>query len=144
MLRSSPCGRCSQLRPELAHGREGFDVFLAERGVPEDIRRAILGHVPAAEVPRDNPMAQVLYAVDELSGFITAVALVRPSKSLSDLKPKSAKSKLKDKAFAAKVSREEIREGIAELGVDTTEHIAEVIEGMRTVAAEIGLDGRLA
>jgi predicted hydrolase (HD superfamily) len=123
------------------HPIKGSEI-LAERGVPEEIRTAILGHANHTGVPRDTLMAKTLYAVDELSGFIGAVALVRPSKSVHDVKPKSVKKKFKDRSFAAKVSREEIFEGMEELGVDPTEHIQNVIDALRAVAPEIGLQGR--
>ena len=122
------------------HPIKGGEI-LAERGVPEDVRRAILGHASHTGVPRDTLMAKTLYAVDELSGFVTAVALVRPSKSVHDVKPKSVKKKFKDRSFAAKVNRDEIHEGMEELGVDPTEHIQHVIDAMRGVAGEIGLEG---
>jgi putative nucleotidyltransferase with HDIG domain len=117
-------------------------AILAARGVPEEIRLAILGHAGnEIGVPRETPMAKVLYAVDELSGFVTAVALVRPSKSIHDVEPRSVLKKLKDKTFAAKVSREDIRRGMEELGVDPSAHIAEVIEAMKPVALALGLAG---
>jgi len=130
-----------ELHPEAPDHPVKGSAILEAHGVPEDIRRAILGHVPAAGEPRETEMARVLFAVDELSGFVTAVALVRPSKSIHDVKPKSVKKKLKDKAFARKVDRAEIAAAIEELGVDRTEHIAQVIEGMRAAATAIGLDG---
>jgi putative nucleotidyltransferase with HDIG domain len=122
------------------HPIQGSEI-LAERGVPEEIRRAILGHAVHTGVPRDTLMAKVLFAVDELSGFISAVALVRPSKSVHDVKPKSVKKKFKDRSFAAKVNREEIFQAMEELGVDPTGHIQHVIDAMRAVAPEIGLEG---
>jgi predicted hydrolase (HD superfamily) len=100
---------------------------------------AILGHADYSGVPRDTDMARVLYAVDELTGFVTAVALVRPNKRLDEVEPKNVRKKMKDKAFARSVNREDITKGAAELGVDLDEHIAEVIEAMRPVAAELGL-----
>ena len=87
-------------------------------------------------------MAKVLFAVDELAGLVTAVALVRPSKSIHDLEPRSVRKKMKDKAFARTVSREDIAQGADELGVDLNEHIAEVIAAMRTVADDLGLAGQ--
>jgi putative nucleotidyltransferase with HDIG domain len=122
------------------HPQDGSPI-LAERGVPEEIRTAILGHASHTGVPRETRMAKVLFSVDELSGFIYAVALVRPSKSIHDVKPKSVKKKLKDKSFAAKVSREEIAQAMDELAVDPTAHIQDVIDAMRSVAEEIGLSG---
>ena len=116
-------------------------AILAERGVPEDIRRAILGHASETGVPRDTRMAQVLFAVDELSGFVYAVTLVRPSKSIHDVKPKSVKKKLKDKSFAAKVNRADIHQGMEELGADLTEHIQNVIDALKAAAETVGLEG---
>jgi predicted hydrolase (HD superfamily) len=95
-------------------------------------------------VPRRTRMARTLFAVDELSGLVTATALVRPSRSLADVDARSVRKKMKDKAFARSVSREDIVNGAAELGVDLEEHIAFCIEAMRGIAAELGLDGRLA
>ncbi|MCU0725359.1 MAG: HDIG domain-containing protein [Planctomycetes bacterium] len=121
------------------HPLKGSEI-LAARGVPEEIRLAILGHVDVG-VARESLMAKVLYAVDELSGFVTAVALVRPSKSIHEVEPRSVLKKLKDKAFAAKVSREDIRRGMEELGVDPAAHIAEVIAALKPVAPALGLAG---
>jgi putative nucleotidyltransferase with HDIG domain len=112
---------------------------LEERGYPEDVRRAIMGHADYTGVPRDTLMARVLYAVDELTGFVTAVALLRPNKSLAEVEPRSVRKKMKDKAFARSVNRDDIIKGAEELGVDLDEHIAEVIEAMRPLAAELGL-----
>ncbi|MHC4473795.1 MAG: HD domain-containing protein [Planctomycetota bacterium] len=130
-----------EIHPTLEEHPQNGSPILEERGVPEDIRKAILGHAPHTGVPRDTLMAQVLFAVDELAGFVTAVALVRPSKSVRDVKPKSVKKKLKDKSFAAKVNRDEVRQGMEELGVDPTEHMQHVIDAMCEVADEIGLAG---
>ncbi len=130
-----------EIHPTLAEHPKDGEPILAGRGVPEEIRKAILGHAPHTGVARETAMAKTLFAVDELSGFTCAVALVRPSKSIHDVKPKSVKKKLKDKSFAAKVSREEITKAMEELGVDPTAHIQDVIDGMRSVADEIGLAG---
>lgn len=111
---------------------------LRRRGYPEEMLEAILGHATYSGVARTTPIAKTLFAVDELAGFITAVAYVRPSK-LEGLTPKSVKKKLKDKRFAAAVSRDDIRMGIDELGIDMDEHIRNVIEGMQADAARIGL-----
>jgi putative nucleotidyltransferase with HDIG domain len=116
--------------------------ILRERGVPDDVIRCIQSHAPETHVPREKPMDKALFAVDELTGLITACALVRPSKSLSDLTAKSVKGK--DKAFAAGVNRADIEQGAQELGVDLTEHITTVIESMRIIAPALGLDGSLA
>ena len=125
---------------EQNHPYRGNEI-LEKEGYPEEMRRAIMGHAAYTGVVRDTLMARTLFAVDELSGFIMAVALVRPSKSIYEVKPKSVKKKLKTKAFAAKVNREEIQQGIQELGVDETEHIQRVIDGLKTIARKIGLEG---
>lgn len=123
------------------HPVKGSEILKA-RGVSDDVRQAILGHAGnEIGVTRETPMAKVLYAVDELAGFVTAVALVRPSKAIRDVEPKSVLKKFKDKTFAAKVSREDMTRGMAELGVDPSAHVAEVIAAMREVAADIGLAG---
>ena len=110
---------------------------LRERGYPEEMLQAILGHATYSGTPRETALAKTLFAVDELAGFVTAVAYVRPT-GLEGMTPKSVKKKLKDKAFAAAVSREDIRQGADELGVDLGEHIQHVIEGMQARAARIG------
>jgi len=121
------------------HPTKGSEI-LKERGVEEELRTVILGHADYTGVPRDTLMAKTLYAVDELCGFITAVTLVRPTKSISDVKLKSVKRKLKDKNFAAKVNREEIRKGPEELGEDFDEHIMFVVKSLIPVAEDIGLN----
>ncbi len=113
--------------------------ILAERGYPEPLRRAILAHASYTGVPRDTPLAKSLYAVDELCGFLVACALVRPSRSLADLEAPSVKKKLKDKAFARNVNRDEIREGAEALGVPLDEHITFVIAALRPVERDLGL-----
>jgi putative nucleotidyltransferase with HDIG domain len=118
--------------------------ILRERGVPEDVIRCIQSHAPETHVPREKPMDKALFAVDELTGLVTACTLVRPSKSLHDLTAKSVKGKWKDKAFAAGVNRADIEQGAQELGVDLTEHITTVIEAMRVISPALGLDGSLA
>jgi len=115
--------------------------LLAERGVPDAMCRAILGHASYTGVPRDTPLAKTLFAVDELCGFLVACALVRPSRSLGDLEVSSVKKKLKDKAFARGVSRDDIRQGAEELGVPLDEHIAFVIQALRPVERTLGLGG---
>jgi putative nucleotidyltransferase with HDIG domain len=112
--------------------------LLRERGYPEEVVTAILGHAPYTGTPRETRLARTLFAVDELAGFIVAVARVRPT-YLEALKPKSVKKKLKDKAFAAAVSREDIRQGADELGVDLTEHIATVIAGLQADAERLAV-----
>jgi putative nucleotidyltransferase with HDIG domain len=133
-----------EIHPTLEeHPQKGAPI-LRERGVPEDIIRCIQSHAPHTGVPREKPMDKALYAVDELTGLITACALVRPSKSLHDLTAKSVRGKWKDRAFAAGVNREDIELGAQELGVDLNQHITTVIEAMRTIAPQLGLDGSLA
>ena len=130
-----------EIHPTLEqHPQDGAPI-LRERGVPEEVIRCIQSHAPHTGVPREKAMDYALYAVDELTGLITACALVRPSRSLHDLTAKSVKGKWKDKAFAAGVNREDIERGAKELGVDLTEHITTVIEAMRTIAPELGLAG---
>lgn len=113
--------------------------LLRERGLPDDMCRAILGHASYCGVPRDSTMGKALFAVDELCGFLVACALVRPSKSFADLEVSSVKKKLKDKAFARGVSREEVRHGAEELGVPLDEHIAFVIAALRPEERALGL-----
>lgn len=125
---------------EKNHPYRGNEI-LEKEGYPEEMRKAIMGHASYTGVARDTLLAKTLFAVDELTGFIMAVALVRPSKSIHDVKPKSVKKKFKTRAFAAKVNREEIFQGIQELGVDETEHIQRVIDSLKSVADEIGLSG---
>jgi putative nucleotidyltransferase with HDIG domain len=122
------------------HPAQGVRL-LAEQGLPEEMQRAILGHGSYTGVPRDTPMARALFAVDELCGFLVACALVRPSRSLADLEVSSVKKKLKDKAFARGVSREDVLQGAAELGVPLEEHIAFVLAALRPVEASLGLGG---
>jgi putative nucleotidyltransferase with HDIG domain len=124
--------------PDREHPAEGSRI-LAERGYPEPLRRAILGHASYTGVPRDTLLAKVLFAVDELCGFLVACALVRPSRSLMDLEVSSVKKKLKDKAFARGVNRDEVRQGAEELGVDLDAHIAFCIAALRPVEASLGL-----
>jgi len=122
------------------HPAEGVRI-LRERGYPEDILRAILGHANYSGVPRDTQMAKTLFAVDELTGLITATALVRPTKNVNEVEAKSVRKKMKDKAFARGVNREDVIMGAEEMGVDLDTHIAFVIAAMQTVAADIGLAG---
>jgi putative nucleotidyltransferase with HDIG domain len=119
------------------HPLKGSEI-LKEKGYPEDVRKAILGHATYTGVERDTPMAKALYACDELCGFIMACSLVRPN-GISDLEVSSVKKKLKDKAFARNVNREDITLGCAELGVSLDEHIAVVIGAMRAIAPDLGL-----
>jgi len=122
------------------HPAWGVNLLRAS-GVPEPMLRAILGHATYSGVPRDTPLAKALFAVDELCGFLVACALVRPSKSFADLEVSSVKKKLKDKAFARGVNREEVRQGAEELGVPLDEHIAFCIQALRPVEPSLGLGG---
>jgi putative nucleotidyltransferase with HDIG domain len=122
------------------HPFKGSEI-LKERGYSEEIRRAILSHAEYSGVPRETPMEKALFACDELAGFITAATLVKPSKSLSELDARSVRKKMKDKAFARSVNREDIVNGAADLGVDLEEHITFCIEAMKAVAGDLGLDG---
>jgi putative nucleotidyltransferase with HDIG domain len=112
---------------------------LEERGYPEEVRRAILSHADYTGVKRETVMEKALFACDELAGLITATALVKPSKSLAEVDARSVRKKMKDKAFARSVSREDIVNGAAGLGVDLDEHITFCIEAMKGIAAELGL-----
>jgi len=125
------------------HPAEGVRV-LRGRGYPEDVLQAILGHATYCAVPRETKMAQTLFAVDELTGLVTASALVRPSRSVLDLDGRSVRKKMKDKGFARGVNREDVVQGAAELGVDLDEHIQFVIDAMRPVAESVGLKGTAA
>lgn len=126
--------------PMEEHPAEGVRILRA-RGFPEDVLQAILGHAPYTGVPRETLMAKALFAVDELTGLITATALVRPSKSLHEVDARSVRKKMKDKAFARGVSREDVLLGAQELGVDLDEHIQFVIDAMRPSAEALGLAG---
>jgi putative nucleotidyltransferase with HDIG domain len=120
------------------HPYKGADL-LRERGVPEVIVEGCLAHAPFTGVLRDTPLKRAIFAVDELTGFVTAVALVRPSKQLADVEVKSVRKKMKDKAFAAAVKREDIELGAEEMGLPLEEHIAVVLAAMQQIAAELGL-----
>ena len=122
------------------HPYKGNEI-LKQRGWPEVITRAVMSHAEYIGVTRDTPVEKALFACDELAGFITAVALIKPSKSLSEVDVKSVRKRMKDKAFARKVNREDIVNGAAELGVDLDEHIANCIEAMKGIAVDLGLDG---
>jgi putative nucleotidyltransferase with HDIG domain len=124
--------------PTKEHPSTGVKI-LRERGYPDDVCDAILGHGEYTGVPRVSLMAKTLYAVDELCGFLNACALVRPSKSLQDLKVKSVKKKLKDKGFARAVNRDEIRQGVEEAGLPFDEHVQFVIEALRPIEKTLGL-----
>jgi predicted hydrolase (HD superfamily) len=120
------------------------NAILKERGWPEVITRAIMSHAEYTGVTRDSKMEKALFACDELAGFITAVALIKPSKSLAEVDTKSVRKRMKDKAFARKVNRDDIINGAAALGVDLDEHIGFCIEALKPIAKELGLDGSAA
>jgi len=116
--------------------------ILEEHGYPEDVRRAILSHADYSGVKRETNMEKALFACDELAGFITASALVKPGKSLAEVDAKSVRKKMKDKAFARSVSRDDIINGAADMGIDLEEHIAFCIEAMKGIASELGMAGQ--
>ncbi|HMD47906.1 MAG TPA: hypothetical protein VKG79_02360, partial [Bryobacteraceae bacterium] len=120
------------------------NAILKERGWPEVITRAIMSHAEYSGVTRDTPMEKALFACDELAGFITAVALIKPGKSLAEVDVKSVRKRMKDKAFARKVNRDDIITGAAALGVDLDEHIAFCIAALQSIADKLGLDGSAA
>jgi len=126
--------------PTEEHPSEGVRI-LRSKGYPEDILQAILGHAEYTNTPRESRMAKTLFAVDELTGLITATALVRPTKSVHEVDAKSVRKKMKDKAFARGVSREDVINGAQELGVDLDEHINFVIGAMQARSADLGLSG---
>ena len=126
--------------PTEEHPSEGVRV-LRSKGYPEDILQAILGHAQYTNTPRESKMAKTLFAVDELTGLITATALVRPTKSVHEVDAKSVRKKMKDKAFARGVNREDVINGANELGVDLDEHITFVISAMQARSADLGLAG---
>jgi len=125
------------------HPYKGNEI-LTERGYPEEIRRAIMSHAEYTGVTRDSRMEKALFACDELAGLITAVALVKPGKSLAEVDARSVRKKMKDKAFARSVNREDIVNGAADLGIELEDHIAFCIEAMKGSAEALGLDGRAA
>jgi putative nucleotidyltransferase with HDIG domain len=129
--------------PVNGHPRTALRV-LRERDYPPEVIQAVTGHAPYLGVPRQSRMDTALYAVDELTGLIMAVAYVRPSKDIRDVEVKSVRKKWKDKLFAAAVNRTDIESGAAELGVELWEHVGVVLEAMKGIAADLGLDGRLA
>jgi putative nucleotidyltransferase with HDIG domain len=122
------------------HPYKGNEI-LKESGYSDEIRRAIMSHADYTGVARETPLEKALFACDELAGFITAVALVKPGKSLAEVETKSVRKKMKDKAFARSVSRDDIVNGAAELGVDLDEHIAFCIQALQGIAGKLGLAG---
>jgi len=132
-----------EIHPTLEqHPMDGVPI-LRERGFPEELIQDILSHADRTGVPRDTLRRKALYACDEITGFITAVALVRPSRSLLDLEVSSVKKKWKDKAFAAGAERANIEMATAEFGVDQWEHVGNVIQAMRRIAPELNLVGEV-
>jgi len=130
-----------EIHPPLEEHPPAGAAILRESGVPEEIVRAILSHADHTGVPRVTRMEKALYACDEITGLITAVALVRPSRSLYDLEASSVKKKWKDRAFAAGANREEIAKAAEEFGIELWEHVGNVILAMRSIAPELGLAG---
>jgi putative nucleotidyltransferase with HDIG domain len=130
-----------EIHPTMEEHPLAGEPILREHQVPEEIIRAVLSHADHTGIPRETLMEMVLYACDEITGLITAVALVRPSRALYDLKAKSVKKKWKDKSFAAGANREEIEQGAAELGIDLWEHVTNVINAMNTIAEDLDLAG---
>jgi putative nucleotidyltransferase with HDIG domain len=130
-----------EIHPTLeAHPQDGAPI-LRERGVPEEVVQAVLSHANHTGVPRETRMQKALYACDEITGLITAVALVRPSGSISDVSVKSIKNKWKDRAFAAGANRDEIEDGAKELGIELWDHAGNVLSAMQANAEELGLKG---
>jgi putative nucleotidyltransferase with HDIG domain len=128
--------------PDREHPAEGAKI-LRERGYPEEMVRAILSHADYSGVPRQTPLEHTLFACDELAGFLTACSYIRPSKSILDLEVSSVKKRLKDKAFARGVSRDDVIKGAAELNISLDDHIAYCIEALRAQADALGLRGTL-
>jgi predicted hydrolase (HD superfamily) len=124
------------------HPYRGVEI-LKEKGYPEWVTRAILSHADYSGVPRESRLEKTLYACDEMSGFVTAAALVRPSKSVLDLEPASVLKRMKDKAFARGVNREDLKRGAEELRLPLEEHVANVIAFLRVQAEPLGLKGNL-
>jgi putative nucleotidyltransferase with HDIG domain len=129
--------------PTEGHPTAGSHI-LRQHGYPEELIRAVLSHADYTCIPRQSPLEHILFACDELAGFLTACALVQPSKSIHDVKLESVKKKLKDKAFARGVSREDVRRGAEELGVPLDDHIQFCIEALRGIAPALGLQGATA
>jgi putative nucleotidyltransferase with HDIG domain len=133
-----------EIHPTLEQHPIAGAPILRERGVPEEIVRAILSHADHTGVQRETPLQKALYACDEVTGLITAVALVRPSRALYDLEASSVKKKWKDRAFAAGANRDEIAKAAQEFNIELWEHVGNVILAMRTIAPELGLAGEVA
>ncbi|MDD2694542.1 MAG: HDIG domain-containing protein [Anaerolineales bacterium] len=133
-----------EIHPTMENHPQAGAPILRQRGVPETIVHAVLSHADHTGVPRQTTMEKALYACDEITGLVTAVALVRPSRSLHDLAASSVKKKWKDRAFAAGANREEIAQSAQDFGVELWEHVENVIQAMRSIAAELGLQGEAA
>jgi predicted hydrolase (HD superfamily) len=133
-----------EIHPNLPDHPTKGESILAERGVSGEIRRAILSHADFTGVPRVSPLEKTLFACDELAGFLTACSYVKPGRSIYEVETASVKKKLKDKAFARAVNRDDILNGAAELGVDLDQHISFCIAAMKARAAELGLAGSAA
>ena len=132
-----------EIHPTLEEHPLAGEPILRKRGVPDDIIRAILAHADHTGVPRQTRMEKALYACDEVTGLVTAVALVRQSRSLLDLEASSVKKKWKDKAFAAGANRDEIQKAANEFGIELWEHVGNIIQAMRRIAPDLGLVGNL-
>jgi putative nucleotidyltransferase with HDIG domain len=132
-----------EIHPTLEEHPQKGETILAGRGVPEEIRRAILSHANHTGVPRVSELEKTLYACDELAGFITAISYVKPNKSVFEVDVASVKKKMKDKAFARSVNRQDIVDGAAELGAPLEEHIEFCVKAMQANAEELGLKGNL-
>lgn len=130
-----------EIHPTLEQHPQGGATILRRRGVPEETIQAVLSHANHTGVPRQTRMQKALYACDEITGLITAVALVRPSKAIADVSVKSIKNKWKDKAFAAGTKRDEMEAAAQEFGVELWEHAGNVLAAMQAKAAELGLEG---
>jgi putative nucleotidyltransferase with HDIG domain len=132
-----------EIHPTLEEHPQKGEPILAERGVPEEIRRAILSHAQHTGVPRVTPLEKTLYACDELAGFITAISYVKPHRSVFEVDLSSVKRKMKDKAFARSVNRQDIIDGAQELGVPLEEHIDFCVKAMQNRAEELGIKGSM-
>jgi putative nucleotidyltransferase with HDIG domain len=130
-----------EIHPEAPDHPMKGEPILAQRGVTEEVRRAILSHANYSGVSRDSLLEKTLFACDEMAGFLTAVSYVKPARSIHEVDTKSVRKKLKDKAFARAVSRDDIINGAAELGIDLDEHIEFCIRAMQARAKELGLEG---
>jgi putative nucleotidyltransferase with HDIG domain len=130
-----------EIHPTLDEHPQKGEAILAERGVPYEIRRAILSHANHTGVTRESPLEKTLYACDEVAGFITAISYVKPSRSVMEVDVQSVKKKMKDKAFARSVNRQDIVDGAQELGVPLEEHIDFCVKAMQARAGELGLQG---